>query len=581
MSQKKIQFHIFWLMAVFLCVVLFIGNAPTIYAAEGTCGDNLTWSFDGSTLTITGSGAMDNYTEENPAPWHEFRSQIIGLSLPEELTRIGTRAFAECSGLSVVNVPGTVQIIGESAFLECSSMTMLTLNEGIRTIGQCAFEQCKFLADVRLPDSLINLGNHAFYMCESLTYVTIPSYVKTIGSGVFSYCSNLVRADIYASIEMPSWSFYGCDKLEIVTIQGNPVEPESLKIVSAPQGMIIDSVDGSADAPSGPTFPQQPSPAPNTGFASGESITTDATGRPVLDQTTVTKTENATTTVTNRTPLDEQGGTATSSTTTTITATIQNNNGWNDVIEKVNSATLGDNSNTVNVTVYVPNSDVVSAEVLQEFAGKNVSLTIQTQSGSQFTLDCTKLDPSIKKDVTIDYTLVPMEEVPEELEGCTVYQLKFRAAAELSAELVIRLPGKHALSTATLYQVKGTGKLQKLQSVLVDPYGDAHWYVSAVDEKTEYLIGINVPGAEEESPIIPAALHDVYKVENVYDGVEYVVTGRSSSWGMNLGQVMGIMAAVMVGVIAIVGVVFYIWNKRRVSSGYVPGWDDMDDEDDD
>ena len=586
MSQNNKQLNIHRLIAALLCVVLFITVAPTVYAAEGTCGDDLTWSFDGSTLTISGSGVMDNYTETEPAPWHEFRSQIIWLSLPEGLTRIGTRAFAECTSLSVVNIPGTVQIIDDSAFLGCSSMTMLTLNEGVRTIAQCAFEQCKSLADLRLPESLINLGNHAFYMCESLTYVTVPGYVKSIGSGVFSYCSNLLRADINASAEMPAWSFYGCDKLEIVTIQGSSVEPDSLKITTPPQGLNGgSSAGGTTPDPTPtpgqtqPTVPGENVPSvttPDTGFATGESITTDASGKPVLDQTTVTQTENATTTTTNRTPMDQQD-----STTTTITATVQNNNGWNDVIDKVNSATIGGNSNTVNVTVYVPGGDVVSADVLQKFVGKNVLLNIQTQSGSQYTLDCTKLDNSLKNDVALNYTLVPMEEVPEELEGCTVYQLKFQAAAKLPAELVIRLPGGHVLSTATLYQMKGTDNLEKLQSVVVDPYGDAHWYVSAVDEKTEYLIGIDVPGIEEESPIIPPVLHDMYKVENVYDGVEYVVTGRSSSWGMNLGQVMGIMAAVMVGVIVIVGMVVYMWNKRRVRSGYVPGWDDIDDEDDD
>ena len=596
MSQNKIKLHISRLLTVLLSVVLFFAAAPTVSAAEGTCGDNLTWSFDGSTLIIEGSGAMDSYTENASAPWHELREQILWLSLPEELTRIGSRAFEGCTSLSAVNIPGAVQIIDDSAFLGCSSMTMLTLNEGIRTIGQCAFEQCTALADLRLPDSLINLGNHAFYMCESLTYVTIPGYVKSIGSGVFSYCSNLLRADINARAQMPAWSFYGCDKLEIVTIQGNMVEPESLMISTPPQGVqggssseeILDSTQEYTPDPSPapgkdpqPTTPEEndtEAVKPNPGFVTGENIIVDDSGEAMLDKTAVTQNENATTTTTNRTPLDPESST---SSTTTITATVQNNEGWNDVIDKVNSATIGGNSKPVNVTVYIPNSDAVSADALKQFAGKNVSLTIQTQSGSQYTLDCTKLEDKYKEDLNLKYTLVPTEEVPEELAGCTVYRLSFEAAAKLPTELIIRLPGGHVLSTATLYQIKGEDKLEKLQSVVVDPYGDTHWYVSAVDEKTQYLIGIDVPNVEEESPIIPPTLHDIYKVENVHEGVEYVITGRSSSWGMNLGQVMGILAAVMIGVIAIVGVVFYMWNKSRLKKGYIPGWDDMSDDDED
>ena len=584
MSYRKIKFHILRLLSVLLCLFLFLSFAPTVYAAEGTCGNELTWSFDGSTLTISGSGAMENYTEAMPAPWYGLREQILNLYLPEGLTRIGTRAFAECTGLSVVNIPGTVEVIADSAFLGCSSMTMLTLNTGNLTIEQRAFSQCTALADLRLPDTLLKIGHHAFYMCESLSYVTIPGYVREIGSGVFSYCSNLIRADINAAAQMPAWSFYGCNRLEVVTILGEAVEPESLMISTPPQGIFSEFVDPDEDGQ--PTLPDregtgEPGSAgagPEVGYVSGESITTDQNGQQVVDRTTVVQNEDATTITTNRTPLEAQEGSTAQGTVTTITATVQNEAGWQDVVDKVNSATIGGNANTVNVTVYVPNSDAVSAGVLQKFAGKKVSLNIQTGSGSQYTLDCTRLESDLKNDLELNYTLVSAEDVPEELEGCTVYRLKFTAEARIPAQLVIRLPGVHALSTATLYQMKGMDKLEKLQSVIVDPYGDAHWYVSAVDEKTEYLIGIDVPQTEQESPIIPPTLHDVYKVENVHDGVEYVVTGRTSSWGMELNQVMGIMAAVMVTVIVVVGVVVYLWNKNRMKRGYVPGWDDAEDD---
>lgn len=588
MSKKNKQFHISRLLAVLLCVVLFAALTAPVYAAEGTCGDDLTWSFDGSTLTISGSGVMNDYTESEPAPWYEFREQISGISLPEGLTRIGTGAFAECTNLSSVNIPGGVQIIDDYAFLGCTGMTMLVLNAGIRTIGQCAFEQCKSLADVNLPNTLINLNNHAFYMCESLVYITIPSQVKVIGSGVFSYCSNLVRADINANATMPKWSFYGCDKLEIVTIQGSLVEPESLMIATAPQGVGSSAAVTPAEPeePSvsvEPSNPEEPSETDNsqtnTGFVSSGNIVTDENGQQVLENTTVSKNEDATVTTTDRTPVGGNG-----STTTTIDATIRNDKGWSDVTDKVNSATIGGNSETVDVKVYLPNSDTVPSEVLQQFAGKNVSLTIQTKDGSSFILDCTKLEASIKDDLTLNYTIaaVDEEDVPEELKGYTVYRLKFADTAQLPVELVIRLPGGHAHNTATLYQRKGIGNLEKLQSAVVDPYGDVHWYVSAVDHKTKYFIAVNVPIEEgEESPLIPKNLEEEYQVHTADDGKQYVITGRSSSWGMNLGQVMGILAGVMVGVIALVGVIMYLWNRSRVKEGMVPGLENLEDDEED
>ena len=578
MRHKKVQQNISRLMALFLSLTLILVCVPAASANSGSCGTSLEWSFDGSTLTITGSGAMTDFTSKNPPPWFEYREQIQRLSLPEGLTKIGSRAFYDCVNLTSVSLPSTMEFIGEAAFYRNSSMTMLTLNQGLYSIGRKAFSQCSALVDLRLPSTIMFIKNYAFSMCSSLRYVTIPSAVTEFGSGVFSYCDSLIRVDVEADVELPGWSFYGCDKLQTVTVKGESVDPESLKKPNLPESVSDEPTPGVSDSTEEvpettvPTEPAPVTPAPDEGFASGESVSTGSSGEQVVDKTLVTKTEDSTVISTTQTTVGQEG-----TGTTTITATIQNNNGWQDVMDKINSATIGGNQQTVDVTVYIPNDDTVSSGVLEELAGKNVTLNIQTQSGSRFTLDCRTLDGKIKEDLVLSYSIVVAEDVPEELEGCTVYKLIFHNSAQMSTELLVHLPGGHPFSTATLYQLSGRKKLEQLQSVLVDGSGDAHWYLSNVDEKTEYLIGIDVPGAAVDTPIIPAELHDVYKVENVYDGVEYVVTGRTSSWGMNLGQVMGILAAVMVTVIVVVGAVMFIWNKRRLKNGYVPDFDDEDE----
>ena len=58
------------------------------------------------------------------------------------------------------------------------------------------------------------------------------------------------------------------------------------------------------------------------------------------------------------------------------------------------------------------------------------------------------------------------------------------------------------------------------------------------------------------------------------DTYKYEITGRSSSWGMNLGQVMGILGIVMASGIILVGGIMFIWNKTRLKNGYVPKFED-------
>ena len=55
------------------------GNAIVASAAEasGTCGTNLTWTFDGiDKLTISGTGKMTNWDRSSNVTWYNFRNSI-------------------------------------------------------------------------------------------------------------------------------------------------------------------------------------------------------------------------------------------------------------------------------------------------------------------------------------------------------------------------------------------------------------------------------------------------------------------------------------------------------------------------
>ncbi|MBQ5968849.1 MAG: leucine-rich repeat domain-containing protein [Clostridia bacterium] len=72
------------------------------FAPYGTCGDNLVWTMDNNVLTISGTGAMADYTDSDPAPWMEYFADpdaAITVLLEEGVTRIGTNAFPAAEGL--------------------------------------------------------------------------------------------------------------------------------------------------------------------------------------------------------------------------------------------------------------------------------------------------------------------------------------------------------------------------------------------------------------------------------------------------------------------------------------------------
>ena len=88
--------------------------------ADNTCGDNLTWSFDKNTgtLTISGTGGMADYSSDatNPAPWAVYGKEIINLVIENGVTGIGDYAFRDCAALYHATFPGSLTRIGEAAF---------------------------------------------------------------------------------------------------------------------------------------------------------------------------------------------------------------------------------------------------------------------------------------------------------------------------------------------------------------------------------------------------------------------------------------------------------------------------------
>lgn len=127
------------LLAIMLCLVFVASLLPiSAWAADsGTCGENLTWSFDRSTgiLTISGTGAM-GFEQE---PWFEHRSKITEVIIQKGCTYICQSAFATYRNLHTVTLPSTLNIIGPYAFINCSMLSNVNLDY-VTEIQNCALK---------------------------------------------------------------------------------------------------------------------------------------------------------------------------------------------------------------------------------------------------------------------------------------------------------------------------------------------------------------------------------------------------------------------------------------------------------
>ena len=208
-----------FLLALSILCSLFIGVEFSAYAADtktGSCGENVTYSFDDNTGTLTLSGAGNMY---DGYPEFTYNEEIKAVVVDDGVTSIGAYAFSECGNLTSVAIGGTVMSIGDNAFYNCTSLAEVDLPAGLVRIGDNAFDSCCSLTNMNIPDSVIYIGKLAFCNCDSLISVDIPNGITTIGDSVFSGCHSLKTVNIPSSVtSIDDGAFDGCSSLTDVTL---------------------------------------------------------------------------------------------------------------------------------------------------------------------------------------------------------------------------------------------------------------------------------------------------------------------------------------------------------------------------
>ena len=192
-------------------------------------GSGVTWQLTENTddpstytLTIRGSGAMENYLMSSNQPWCSFRKQITSVVVSPGVTSIGNLAFALSSNIIHVDIADSVVSIGEQAFFECSRLTNITVPQSVTYIGVKAFDSCTNLSSITLSNNITSIGTYAFNNCTNLTSITIPGSVTSIGWGAFSNCTKLTSITIPDSVTtINPCAFKNCSSLTSITIPGS------------------------------------------------------------------------------------------------------------------------------------------------------------------------------------------------------------------------------------------------------------------------------------------------------------------------------------------------------------------------
>ena len=168
------------LLTLFLSLLVLISLALPAMAAETTeettepvvrepyqCGEDMTWAYADGTLTITGTGVMDDY--EDAAPWADYRKEITTVIFEGSVTYIGARAFKDYDALTDVDFGDAMYEFGTQAFYSCDSLTSLELPASFKVFGEESLRGCSKLTEIHCAGRFPSFRQN----CLWDTYVTI------------------------------------------------------------------------------------------------------------------------------------------------------------------------------------------------------------------------------------------------------------------------------------------------------------------------------------------------------------------------------------------------------------------------
>ena len=222
-------------------VNLVVESGATLTGGAAGDGSGVTWQLTENTddpstytLTIRGSGAMEDYQTSSSRPWNNFRDQITSVVISPGITSIGNCAFTLFSKLIHVDIADSVISIGDRAFSYCSSLTDIKIPQSVTYIGGVVFRECTNLSSITLSNNITSIGPFAFEKCTNLTSITIPGSVTAIGPNAFEDCTNLTSITIPGSVISISWNvFDGCTSLNDIRYSGT-----SESVISALSGYV-------------------------------------------------------------------------------------------------------------------------------------------------------------------------------------------------------------------------------------------------------------------------------------------------------------------------------------------------------
>ncbi len=179
------------------------GSATAFYTFDNSSGDatkkiyysagpDATWTFSNGTLTIRGTGKINDHFSEDSL--EQISHRITMVSIGKGITSIGDSAFTYMPNLKYVRIPSGVTKLGKQAFYQLTNLTTVYMPRSVTSIGQETFDAtCVYIDGIPMRKGKIICGHgtvaekyaKSIYMaCQAPSVTLANKTVKETGNPI-------------------------------------------------------------------------------------------------------------------------------------------------------------------------------------------------------------------------------------------------------------------------------------------------------------------------------------------------------------------------------------------------------------
>lgn len=116
-------------------------------------------------------------------------TDLTSIKIPEKCSSIESSAFYNCTGLTEVFIPNSVEYV--SGFIGCTSLTNVQIGNGIKEIGNSAFSGCTSLRELRFSSNVNTIGVGCFTKMQGNVIFDETCQLKAVERHDINYSSKL------------------------------------------------------------------------------------------------------------------------------------------------------------------------------------------------------------------------------------------------------------------------------------------------------------------------------------------------------------------------------------------------------